>query len=64
MGFDGIRFRSSLNEGGVNIVLFNGENCKPFGSDLVSIRHISLDIAEPAISHLFDDESKNIKDHS
>lgn len=59
MGFDGIRFRSSLNEGGVNIVLFNDENCKPFGSDLVSIRHISLDIVEPAIYHLFDDKSKH-----
>lgn len=54
MGFDGIRFMSSLNEGGVNIVLFNDVKCKPFGSDLVTVQHISLDIQAPAIYHLFD----------
>lgn len=60
IGFDGIRFRSSLNKDGINIVLFNDENCKPFGSDLLSVRHISLDIEEPVIYHLFDDKAKDV----
>ncbi|MCI8595121.1 MAG: RES family NAD+ phosphorylase [Oscillospiraceae bacterium] len=54
MGFEGIRFRSSLNEGGINIVLFSDEKCRPFGSDLVTVNHISLDIEEPTIYHLFE----------
>lgn len=56
MGFDGIRFGSSLNEGGKNIVLFSDEYCKPFGSDLVTVKGISLDFGEPTIYHLFDDK--------
>lgn len=56
MGFDGIRFKSSLHAGGVNIVLFSDENCKPYGSDLVTVQSISLDIQRPAIYHLFEDK--------
>lgn len=55
MGFEGIRFKSSLNDGGINVVLFNDEYCKPYGSDLVTVQHIFLDIKEPAIYHLFED---------
>ncbi len=58
MGFDGIRFKSSLNKGGFNIVLFNDENCKPFASDLMTVRNISLDIEKPMIYHLFDNNKK------
>lgn len=58
MGFEGIRFKSSLNDGGVNVVLFSDENCKAYGSDLVTVQHISLDIREPAIYHLFGDTPK------
>jgi hypothetical protein len=29
MGFDGIRFRSSLKNGGINVVLFDEKNAKP-----------------------------------
>lgn len=57
MGFDGIRFRSSLNSGGINIMLFSDENCKPFGSDLVTVQNILLDIQKPAIYHIFNDKS-------
>lgn len=59
MGFDGIRFDSSLNAGGTNIVLFSDEFCKPFASDLVEVGHITLDIHEPIIYHLFDHEAES-----
>lgn len=58
MGFEGIRFKSSLNDGGVNIVLFNDENCKPYGSDLVTVQHISLNLKQPTIYRLFENVSK------
>lgn len=58
MGFEGIRFKSSLNDGGVNIVLFSDEYCKPYGSDLVTVQHISLDIKQPAIYRLFENTPK------
>lgn len=44
MGFDGIRFRSSLKKDGVNIVVFEPENCEAISSDLVQIGKIQMDI--------------------
>lgn len=44
LGFDGLRFRSSLKQGGVNIVLFEPENCEAVSSELVEIKQISMDI--------------------
>lgn len=44
LGFDGLRFRSSLKQGGVNIVLFEPESCEAISSDLVEIKHIAMDI--------------------
>lgn len=49
MGFDGIRFKSSLNANGINIVLFDEKNCQPFSSDLVEIKGMSLDIQKPEV---------------
>lgn len=47
MGFDGLRFSSSLNKGGYNVVLFNNEFCKPVSSDFVRVDGINLTISNP-----------------
>jgi len=39
-GFDGIRYKSSLHDGGVNIVLFNPNSCKITSSELRTIDKI------------------------
>ena len=44
MGFDGLRFESSLHKGGYNIVLFNPDLCKAVCSDLVLIDDIEIQI--------------------
>ena len=44
MGFDGIRFKSSLKNEGVNIVLFNPENCEAVSSKLVRVQNNELKI--------------------
>ena len=54
MGFDGLRFNSSLNQGGYNIVLFNNEFCKPVSSDFVRIDAINLTIGNPDLYILED----------
>ncbi len=42
MGFDGLRFNSSLHKGGVNLVLFNPEECRPISSELVKVTGIDV----------------------
>lgn len=42
MGFDGLRFRSSLKKGGVNIVLFDDKKVKPIRSDIIKVTDIEL----------------------
>lgn len=49
MGFDGLRFRSSLNKNGYNIVLYNPDNCIAISSDLVEIKGIDLKMDKPMI---------------
>lgn len=49
MGFDGLRFRSSLHRVGKNVVLFNPEDCSAFASDLVEVKGINLDLDDPMI---------------
>ena len=49
MGFDGLRFRSSLHKKGINIVLFNLEDCYAFSSDLVEVKGIDLKLDDPLI---------------
>ncbi|MBR1530830.1 MAG: RES family NAD+ phosphorylase [Eubacterium sp.] len=46
MGFDGIRFISSVHKGGVNIVLFDPSLCKIVSSDLFVVNDISMDISK------------------
>ena len=42
MGFDGLRFESSLHRGGYNVVLFDPEICKPVSSDVAFIHDIEI----------------------
>lgn len=42
MGFEGLRFNSALHEGGVNVVLFNPEDCTVISSDIKIIKNISI----------------------
>ena len=49
MDFDGLRFRSSLNKNGYNIVLFNPDDCVAVSSDLVEVKGIDLKLDEPMI---------------
>ena len=49
LGFDGLRFRSSLRKDRVNIVLFNPEDCEAISSDLVEVKGIDLNLDEPMI---------------
>lgn len=42
MGFDGLRFKSSLKNGGINIVLFDDKKCKAISSDIVKVSDIKL----------------------
>ncbi len=52
MGFDGLRFRSSLHIGGINIVLFSSDFCKALSSNIVQVNNIELEIAQPDVYHL------------
>ena len=52
MGFDGLRFRSSLHSGGINIVLFSSDFCKALSSNIVQVNNIELEIAQPDVYHL------------
>ena len=58
MGFDGLRFNSSLHSGGINVVLFDPEACKAVSSDLVEIKSINIDMDRPLI-YTIGDSSKN-----
>ena len=55
MGFDGLRFESSLHKGGYNVVLFDPEICKAISSELAHINDIELKIDMPWY-HLLDRE--------
>lgn len=52
MGFDGLRFKSSLKNGGVNIVLFDDKKCKAYRSDLFKVGDIELKYENPEIYQL------------
>ena len=47
MGFDGLRFESSLHRGGYNTVLFNPEVCRVISSDIVCIDNIEIKTSSP-----------------
>lgn len=49
MGFDGLRFNSSLHSGGVNVVLFDPDNAEAVSSDLVDVKEIKIITDQPMI---------------
>ena len=49
LGFDGIRFNSSLNAGGKNLVLFNVEDCEVVSTSLVEVANIKIETRAPRI---------------
>ena len=49
LGFDGIRFNSSLNAGGKNLVLFNVEDCEVVSTSLVEVANIKIETRAPGI---------------
>lgn len=49
MGFDGLRFNSSLNIGGINVVLFDPDVCKAVSSEWVEIKGIHIEKDEALI---------------
>ena len=52
LGFDGIRYASSLRAEGSNVVLFSNEYCKPINSEVVNVSKIELSINFPEIYYL------------
>lgn len=49
LGFDGIRFNSSLNEGGKNLVLFNIDDCEVISTSLIEVADIKIEKRVPGI---------------
>ena len=58
MGFDGLRFKSSLKKDGINVVLFDDKKCKAFRSDLIKVGAIELKFLNPDI-YQFEDYFKS-----
>lgn len=54
MHFDGLRFNSSLRQGGVNVVLFDPESCNILSSDIVKIESIEIKTQKPDVYSLGD----------
>ena len=52
MGFDGLRFRSSLKNGGINVVLFDDIKCKAVCSDMIKVVGNELKLEKPEIYQL------------
>jgi len=52
MGFDGIRFKSSVHKSGNNIVFFDPGICKFVSSDLFTVNDIKIDIDYHYLYHL------------
>ncbi len=52
LGFDGLRYASSVHQGGINLVLFDPDSCEAVSSDLVEVRGINVDMERPLIYRL------------
>ena len=52
MGFDGLRFESSLHHGGFNTVLFEPDKCKVLSSDIVHVNEIKIETEIPWFSNI------------
>ena len=52
LGFDGLRFNSSLRQGGINVVLFDPEVCSVQSSDIVKVDSIEIKTRKPDVYSL------------
>ena len=52
LGFDGLRFNSSLRQGGINVVLFDPEVCSMQSSDIVKVDSIEIKTRKPDVDSL------------
>ena len=52
LGFDGLRFNSSLRQGGINVVLFDPEVCSMQSSDIVKVDSIEIKTRKPDVYSL------------
>lgn len=59
LGFDGIRFNSSLHAGGKNVVMFDADICDTMSTSLVEISDIKISTKSPGIYSKADEQPKN-----
>lgn len=59
LGFDGIRFNSSLHAGGKNVVMFDADICDVMSTSLVEISDIKISTKSPGIYSKADEQPKN-----
>lgn len=52
LGFEGLRFNSSLKQGGINVVLFDIDSCTALSSDIVKVESIEIKTTKPDIYNL------------
>lgn len=52
LDFDGLRFNSSLKQGGINVVLFDIDSCTALSSDIVKVESIEIKTTKPDIYSL------------
>lgn len=63
MGYDGLKFKSSLVMDGINYVLFDESVCKPISSKLYTVVQVHYDVLSVSIdSHLKDADGTDIDD--
>lgn len=63
LGYDGIRFNSSLHEGGVNLTIFNYNKCEAVASQVFRIEKIKLTAKATAGSASYQGDLFYIKDN-
>ncbi len=52
MGFDGLKFNSSLRQGEINVVLFDSKTCSAQSSDIVTVENIDIKTRKPDVYNL------------
>ena len=63
MGYDGLKFKSSLVMDGINYVLFDESVCKPISSKLYTVAQVHYDVLSVSIdSRLKDADGADIDD--
>lgn len=62
LGYDGIRFSSSLHNDGINLTIYNYKKCEPISSREIKIENIKLD-ARDKIGSDFDHRLLRIRNN-